>query len=155
MLAAAHEAANTVMGKVLEMGGQVSGEHGIGITKIGFLSDEKIEALTKYRSQVDPRGVFNPGKLTSKTLPSTPFTFSFNRLIHDLDDTALKDKEALMGLLKNIQTWHPLRQVASRSAPCTSPRADSCTTPRNKNIALGALIEGIYYSQIQTGRTRP
>jgi hypothetical protein len=23
--------------------------------------------------------------------------------------------------------------------------------PRNKNIALGALIEGIYYSQVQTG----
>ncbi|OIQ52195.1 putative FAD-linked oxidoreductase [Pseudodesulfovibrio hydrargyri] len=150
MLAAAHEAADTVMSKVLDMGGQVSGEHGIGITKIGFLSDEKIRALGEYRKQVDPGGVFNPGKLTSKTLPSTPFTFSFNRLIHDLDGTALKDKEALMGLLRNIQTCTRCGKC-KQVCPMYQPARGLMYHPRNKNIALGALIEGIYYSQIQTG----
>ncbi|MGE4192900.1 MAG: FAD-binding and (Fe-S)-binding domain-containing protein [Pseudodesulfovibrio sp.] len=150
MLASAHEAANTVMSKVLEMGGQVSGEHGIGITKIGFLSEEKIEALAKYRKALDPGGVFNPGKLTSRTLPSVPFTFSFNRLIHDLDGTALKDKEALMGLLKNIQTCTRCGKC-KQVCPMYQPARGLMYHPRNKNIALGALIEGIYYSQIQTG----
>ncbi|MCJ2166103.1 MULTISPECIES: FAD-binding and (Fe-S)-binding domain-containing protein [unclassified Pseudodesulfovibrio] len=150
MLAAAHEAANTVMTKVLEIGGQVTGEHGIGITKIAFLSEEKIKALKEYRKIVDPGGVFNPGKLTAQKLTSEPFTFSFNRLIQDLDDTALKDKEALMGLLKNIQTCTRCGKC-KQVCPMYYPAKGLMYHPRNKNIALGALIEGIYYSQIQTG----
>lgn len=150
MLESAHEAANTVMSRVLELGGEVSGEHGIGITKIAFLAEEKIAALTAYRKKVDPNGVFNPGKLTSHKLPSKPFTFSFNRLINDLDETALKDKEALMGLLKNIQTCTRCGKC-KQVCPMYLPAKGLMYHPRNKNIALGALIEGIYYSQIQTG----
>jgi len=150
MLASAHEAANTVMAHVLEIGGQVTGEHGIGITKIAFLSEEKIEALKAYRKKVDPGGVFNPGKLTSRQLPSKPFTFSFNRLIQDLEATALKDKEALMGLLKNIQTCTRCGKC-KQVCPMYHPAKGLMYHPRNKNIALGALIEGIYYSQVQTG----
>ena len=150
MLASAHEAANTVMARVLEIGGQVTGEHGIGITKIAFLSEEKIAALKAYRKKVDPGGIFNPGKLTSRVLPSEPFTFSFNRLINDLDETALKDKEALMGLLKNIQTCTRCGKC-KQVCPMYHPVKGLMYHPRNKNIALGALIEGIYYSQVQTG----
>ncbi|MBG0790810.1 MAG: FAD-binding oxidoreductase [Desulfovibrionaceae bacterium] len=150
MLAAAHEAANTVMARVLEMGGQVSGEHGIGITKIAFLAEEKIAALKEYRTKVDPHGVFNPGKLAARDLPCEPFTFSFNRLIKDLDETALKDKEALMGLLKNIQTCTRCGKC-KQVCPMYHPARGLMYHPRNKNIALGALIEGIYYSQVQTG----
>ncbi len=150
MLASAHEAADVVMSKVLEMGGQVSGEHGIGITKIAFLSEKKITALARYKRQVDPNNIINPGKLIRRELPSKPFTFSFNRLIHDLDATQLKDKEALMALLRNIQT-------CTRCGKCKQvcamyyPARGLMYHPRNKNIALGAIIEGIYYSQVQTG----
>ena len=150
MLASAHEAAEVVMTKVLEMGGEVSGEHGIGITKIAFLSDEKIKALAKYKNKVDPNNILNPGKLTARKLPSTPFTFSFNRLIKDLDATALKDKEALMGLLKNIQTCTRCGKC-KQVCPMYQPAHGLLFHPRNKNISLGALIEGIYYSQIQAG----
>ncbi|BDQ33314.1 FAD-binding and (Fe-S)-binding domain-containing protein [Pseudodesulfovibrio portus] len=150
MLASAHEAADTVMARVLEIGGQVTGEHGIGITKIAFLSEEKIEALKAYRRKVDPNGIFNPGKLTSRQLPSKPFTFSFNRLIQDLNATALKDKEALMGLLRNIQTCTRCGKC-KQVCPMYHPAKGLMYHPRNKNIALGALIEGIYYSQVQTG----
>ncbi len=150
MLASAHEAADWVMTKVLEMGGQVSGEHGIGITKIAFLADEKIAALVEYKADVDPNNVINPGKLTQKELPSKPFTFSFNRLINDLDATALKDKEALMALLKNIQTCTRCGKC-KQVCPMYHPAQGLMYHPRNKNISLGALIEGIYYSQIQTG----
>ena len=154
MLAAAHEAADVVMAKVKEMGGEVSGEHGIGITKIAFLDKEKIEALAAYKKEVDPKNVFNPGKLTRRELPSKPFTFSFNRLIGDLDKTALKDKEALMALLKNIQTCTRCGKC-KQVCPMYQPARGLMFHPRNKNIALGALMEGIYYSQIQTGEPAP
>ena len=154
MLASAHEAADVVMAKVKEMGGEVSGEHGIGITKIAFLDQEKIEALAAYKKLVDPKNVFNPGKLTRRELPSQPFTFSFNRLIGDLDKTALKDKEALMALLKNIQTCTRCGKC-KQVCPMYQPARGLMFHPRNKNIALGALMEGIYYSQIQTGEPAP
>ncbi len=154
MLASAHEAADVVMTKVLEFKGEVSGEHGIGITKIAFLSDEKIKALAEYKAEVDPNNVLNPGKLTTRILPSKPFTFSFNRLIQDLSDTALKDKEALMGLLRNIQTCTRCGKC-KQVCPMYHPAKGLMYHPRNKNISLGALIEGIYYSQIQSGEPAP
>jgi len=150
MLASAHEAADEVMTKVLEMGGEVSGEHGIGITKIAFLSEEKIKALVEYKSKVDPKDILNPGKLTSRKLPCEPFTFSFNRLIQDLDATALRDKEALMSLLRNIQTCTRCGKC-KQVCPMYHPAKGLMYHPRNKNISLGAIIEGIYYSQIQSG----
>jgi FAD/FMN-containing dehydrogenase/Fe-S oxidoreductase len=150
MLASAHEAAEVVMRKVLEFKGEVSGEHGIGITKIGFLGAEKIKALADYKKVVDPSNILNPGKLVRRELPSQPFTFSFNRLIQDLDQTALKDKEALMALLRNIQTCTRCGKC-KQVCPMYYPVKGLMYHPRNKNISLGALIEGIYYSQIQSG----
>ncbi|WP_419785166.1 FAD-binding and (Fe-S)-binding domain-containing protein [Pseudodesulfovibrio sp.] len=154
MLASAHEAADEVMAKVKSMGGEVTGEHGIGITKIAFLDEEKIKALVAYKQHVDPKKVFNPGKLIRRDLPSQPFTFSFNHLIGDLDKTALRDKEALMALLRNIQTCTRCGKC-KQVCPMYYPAKGLLYHPRNKNIAFGSLIEGIYYSQIQTGEPSP
>ncbi|WP_018123208.1 FAD-binding and (Fe-S)-binding domain-containing protein [Desulfovibrio oxyclinae] len=154
MLREAHRAAGQVFEKVLELDGVVSGEHGIGITKIDYLDDEKIRALAAYKHQVDPRNIFNPGKLTRRELPSEPFTFSFNRLIQDLDMTALKDKEDLMNLLKDIQTCTRCGKC-KQVCPMFHPQSGLMHHPRNKNIGLGALIEAIYYDQIQTGQPAP
>ena len=154
MLASAHEAAEEVFRKVLSLKGEVSGEHGIGVTKIAFLSEEKIKALAEYKAKVDPKNVLNPGKLVRRTLPSQPFTFSFNRLIGDLDKTALRDKEALIKLLKNIQTCTRCGKC-KQVCPMYFPQRGLMHHPRNKNISLGALIEAIYYSQIQTGAPTP
>ncbi len=154
MLHSAHEAVDDVFKKVLELNGEVSGEHGIGITKIGYLTDEKITAIRKYKEIVDPLNILNPGKLTRRELPSDSYTFSFNRLINDLDKTAIKDKEHLIELLRNIQT-------CTRCGKCKQvcamyyPEQGLMYHPRNKNIALGALIEAIYYSQVQRGEPSP
>ncbi|GAB7023545.1 FAD-binding and (Fe-S)-binding domain-containing protein [Salidesulfovibrio brasiliensis] len=154
MLEEAHRAAGQVFEKVLELDGVVSGEHGIGITKINYLDDEKISALAAYKKKVDPRDILNPGKLTSRKLPSEPFTFSFNRLIQDLDMTALKDKEELMQLLRDIQTCTRCGKC-KQVCPMFHPQSGLMHHPRNKNIGLGALIEAIYYAQIQSGRPDP
>ncbi|MEG2004821.1 MAG: FAD-binding oxidoreductase, partial [Bilophila sp.] len=59
MLELAEETAVRVMAEAQEMGGAVSGEHGIGITKIAFLSKEKMDAIRAFKERVDPRDVFN------------------------------------------------------------------------------------------------
>ncbi len=150
MMHLAEEAAGRVFEEVLRLKGQVSGEHGIGITKIGFLSEEKISALKEYKKRIDPGNVFNPQKLVRKDLPVYPYTFSFNRLIEDIDKSGLEEKHRLISLLKSIQ-------ICSRCGKCKQicpmylPQKGLLFHPRNKNLALGALIEALYYTQLVQG----
>src|SRR5262245_33549782 len=51
----------------VEMGGTISGEHGIGITKSAFLplalSPTSIDAMRRIKSTLDPNNILNPGKI--------------------------------------------------------------------------------------------
>ena len=47
--------------------GVISGEHGIGITKLEFLSDAELQPFTDYKARIDPEGRFNKGKLLRNT----------------------------------------------------------------------------------------
>ena len=69
MLEIAEEAAMRVMAEAQEMGGAVSGEHGIGITKIAFLGKDKMDAIREFKKRVDPRDVFNPPSSRSVNFP--------------------------------------------------------------------------------------
>ena len=60
MLRIANEAVAHVMALAKALGGVVSGEHGIGITKLGFLEEAQVEAFAAWKSKVDPEGRFNP-----------------------------------------------------------------------------------------------
>ena len=150
MLRHAWEAAEKVFEKVTQLGGAVSGEHGIGITKIAFLEQQKIDALCAYKKRVDPKNIINPGKLTTRTLAVEPYTFSFNRLIRDLKKTALPDKDTLISILSGIQFCNRCGKC-KQVCPMFAPEYGMLFHPRNKNISLGALIEAIYYSQIARG----
>ncbi len=52
---------------VVECGGTLSGEHGIGIEKNAFMpwiySAEDLEAMRRVKSVLDPEGLLNPGKI--------------------------------------------------------------------------------------------
>ncbi len=150
MMRQAWEAAEKVFEKVTALGGAVSGEHGIGITKIAFLEQAKIDALRAYKKRVDPKNIINPGKLTTRTLDAEPYTFSFNRLIRDLEKTALPDKDTLISILAGIQFCNRCGKC-KQVCPMYAPEHGMLYHPRNKNISLGALIEAIYYSQISRG----
>jgi FAD/FMN-containing dehydrogenase/Fe-S oxidoreductase len=154
MLALAEEAVEKVFARVLELKGQISGEHGIGITKIGYLDEEKISALRTYKAKIDPNNIFNPGKLTQRDLVVVPYTFSFNRLIKDINKTALPSKENLIDLLLNVQTCTRCGKC-KQVCPMYLPQKGLLFHPRNKNITLGALVEAIYYSQLQRGEPDP
>jgi glycolate oxidase len=52
---------------VLALGGTVSGEHGTGLVKRGYLAAQRgprhVEAMRAIKSALDPLGIFNPGKV--------------------------------------------------------------------------------------------
>ncbi len=151
MLAHAEEVAARIMTRCQEMGGEVSGEHGIGITKIHFLSQKKMDDLRLFKERTDPRDVMNPAKLVYRDLPVKPFTFSFNSLIQDISESGLPDKETLIGILRNVQTCTRCGKCKT-VCPMTCPESSLQYHPRNKNMVYGMLVEAIYYSQINKGR---
>ena len=63
MLQTAHQAVARIMVLARSLGGVISGEHGIGITKLQFLTEEELQPFTDYKARVDPEGRFNKGKL--------------------------------------------------------------------------------------------
>lgn len=65
--AKAEEAIGLVMQKVVELGGCITGEHGVGLAKTPFLrlqhSEEEIGAMRAIKQALDPNNILNPGKI--------------------------------------------------------------------------------------------
>lgn len=66
-MAKINEGIRRLFDKTLELGGTLTGEHGIGLTKKGFLHLEfdppTIEHMRRIKSVFDPRHLLNPGKM--------------------------------------------------------------------------------------------
>jgi len=62
-----HEAFAEIFDEAIRRGGTITGEHGIGLAKKGFLpkftGQTGIEVMRAFRSAVDPNGILNPGKM--------------------------------------------------------------------------------------------
>ncbi|MDM0112946.1 FAD/FMN-binding oxidoreductase [Variovorax sp. J22R133] len=69
MLQTAHAAVARIMVLARSLDGVISGEHGIGITKLEFLTDEELQPFMDYKGRVDPEGRFNKGKLLRSPSP--------------------------------------------------------------------------------------
>ena len=58
---------DAVLGLVLELGGSVSAEHGIGVAKVGWLVRDRgeatVAAMRAIKDAWDPAGILNPGVL--------------------------------------------------------------------------------------------
>jgi len=63
----AEEAVGEVFRKTVEMGGTISGEHGVGISKAPFLEMEVgplgVAVMKRLKGCFDPNGILNPGKI--------------------------------------------------------------------------------------------
>jgi glycolate oxidase len=63
----AEAAAGDLLRAAIELGGTITGEHGVGLAKRGFLGlevqPETLAAMRRVKALFDPDGVLNPGKL--------------------------------------------------------------------------------------------
>ncbi len=141
MMRRATETADIVMDKAVELGGSVSGEHGIGVTKVSHLGEERLAALRAHRAKVDPQGLMNPGKLDDPAVLSRMYTPSFNLL--NLEARILQNDQ-LEVLAKKIQTCVRCGKCKP-DCPTFSPAQALFYHPRNKNLAITGIIEALLY----------
>ena len=80
MLQRANAAVDRIMSLAKSLGAVISGEHGIGITKIEFLETHEMKAFSDTKQRVDPEGHFNKGKLLQGGDLRNACTPSFNLL---------------------------------------------------------------------------
>ncbi|MCD4743692.1 MAG: glycolate oxidase subunit GlcD, partial [Desulfobacteraceae bacterium] len=63
----AQKAVSDLFSYTLELGGTITGEHGVGITKMKYLSDEigreELQIMKEIKKVFDPKGILNPGKI--------------------------------------------------------------------------------------------
>ncbi|MES2692697.1 MAG: FAD-linked oxidase C-terminal domain-containing protein [Verrucomicrobiota bacterium] len=63
----AEELAGRILRMCVEMGGSITGEHGVGVEKRDYLTDmfspDEVDCLKRLRAAFDPLGISNPGKM--------------------------------------------------------------------------------------------
>ena len=147
MLQSAHGAVARIMQVARDLGGVISGEHGIGITKYEFLSREELAPFETYKQQVDPNGHFNKGKLLPGSDLSNAYTPSFNLLGAESLILEASDLGEIADSIKDCLRCGKCKPVCSTHVP----RANLLYSPRNKILATGLLTEAFLYEE-QTRR---
>ncbi|PLK50381.1 DUF3683 domain-containing protein [Uliginosibacterium sp. TH139] len=147
MLQEAYAAVERIMHLARGLGGVISGEHGIGITKYEFLSEEELAPFHAYKQKVDPEGRFNAGKLMPGADLRNAYTPSFNLMGHESLIMQQSDIGAISASVKDCLRCGKCKPVCSTHVP----RANLLYSPRNKILATSLLIEAFLYEE-QTRR---
>jgi FAD/FMN-containing dehydrogenase/Fe-S oxidoreductase len=147
MLHEAERAVDRIMRIARELDGVISGEHGIGITKLQFLQDDELAAFRAYRRRVDPDERFNRGKLAPGADLSRAYTPSFNLLGHESLIMQQSDIKGVSDAIKDCLRCGKCKPVCATH----EPGANLLYSPRNKILATSLLIEAFLYEE-QTRR---
>ena len=170
MLQTAHEAVGRIMVLARSLDGVISGEHGIGITKLEYLTDEELRPFAQYKQRVDPKGHFNKGKLLRNQehvaldgrALEVKNAINSERLHADLTN-AYTPSFGLMGHESLIMQQSDIGAIADSVKDCLRcgkckpvcathvPRANLLYSPRNKILATSLLVEAFLYEE-QTRR---
>lgn len=147
MLQTANAAVARIMQLARDLGGVISGEHGIGLTKMEFLEEEAIASFVRYKDKVDPQGRFNKGKLMPGADLRNAYTPSFSLL--ETESLIMEKSEIgeIADSIKDCLRCGKCKPVCSTHVP----RANLLYSPRNKILATSLLIEAFLYEE-QTRR---
>ena len=136
-----------IMKLALSLDGVISGEHGIGLTKIQYQDEASTQAFADYKQHIDPKGHFNRDKLMPGSGLQNAYTPSLRLVEREallLEHNAL---EALNDDIKDCLRCGKCKPVCSTHIP----RANLLYSPRNKILATGLMIEAFMYEE-QTKR---
>ncbi len=147
MMKQAHDAVDRVMALAKGLNGVISGEHGIGITKMEYLDQATIDNFTAYKNKVDPNGHFNKGKLLAGSGLENAYTPSFGLLEQE---SIIMEQSAIGEIADDISDC---LRCGKCKPVCTThvPRANLLYSPRNKILGTSLLIEAFLYEE-QTRR---
>ncbi len=170
MLQTAHQAVARIMVLARSLDGVISGEHGIGITKLEFLTDAELQPFADYKTRVDPEGRFNKGKLLRNQELPAPARQGLEAKKADVDESLFADLTnaytpsfGLMGHESLIMQQSDIGAIADSVKDCLRcgkckpvcathvPRANLLYSPRNKILATSLLVEAFLYEE-QTRR---
>ncbi|MEY4563787.1 MAG: hypothetical protein RLZZ618_3064 [Pseudomonadota bacterium] len=151
MLQTAHKAVARIMQLARSLDGVISGEHGIGITKLEFLTDAELKDFTDYKLRVDPEGRFNKGKLLRNAALhadlTNAYTPSFGLMGHESIIMQQSDIGNIAASMKDCLRCGKCKPVCATHVP----RANLLYSPRNKILATSLLVEAFLYEE-QTRR---
>jgi FAD/FMN-containing dehydrogenase/heterodisulfide reductase subunit C len=147
MLQQADRIVDRIMALATRLDGAISGEHGIGLTKLQYMEADKLADFADYKQRVDPQDWFNRGKLIAGGDLERAYTPSLRLL----EQEAIILEESELGTL-NDEIKHCLRCGKCKPVCMTHiPRANLLYSPRNKILATGLIIEAFLYEE-QTRR---
>ncbi|MDR2880551.1 MAG: DUF3683 domain-containing protein, partial [Azoarcus sp.] len=147
MLQTAYRAVDRIMALARSLGGVISGEHGIGITKLDYLTEEELAPFRAYKAEIDPNGHFNRGKLMPGANLDNAYTPSFNLMGYEsliMEQTEIGN---ITSAIKDCLRCGKCKPVCSTHVP----RANLLYSPRNKILATSLLVEALLYEE-QTRR---
>jgi FAD/FMN-containing dehydrogenase/Fe-S oxidoreductase len=147
MLQRANAAVARIMQIARELDGVISGEHGIGITKLEFLTDDETADFRRYKNAVDPEGRFNKGKLLPGADLTNAYTPSFGLMGHESLIMQQSDIKSISDAIKDCLRCGKCKPVCSTHVP----GANLLYSPRDKILATSLLIEAFLYEE-QTRR---
>ncbi|HOM13971.1 MAG TPA: DUF3400 domain-containing protein, partial [Rubrivivax sp.] len=181
MLQTAHHTVARIMALARSLGGVISGEHGIGITKLEFLDEAELRPFADYKARIDPEGRFNKGKLirapqASQAMPAPQggapglgrpgarpsASCGGDARASDLS-AAYTPSFGLMGHESLIMQQSDIGAISHSIKDCLRcgkckpvcathvPRANLLYSPRNKILATSLLVEAFLYEE-QTRR---
>ena len=147
MMREAEVIVDEVMQLATELGGVISGEHGIGLTKFAWLDPDQVARFRAYKNEVDPDGHFNRGKLTDAGGLERAYTPSL-RLVQE--EALILEQSELGELNEDIKDC---LRCGKCKPECTThvPRANLRYSPRDKILGTNLLIEAFLYEE-QTRR---
>jgi len=141
MMKEAEETVAVIMKKTVELDGVISGEHGIGLTKLKFIDKKILDKFQEYKAKVDPEDLFNPGKLSKDFQLNKIYTPSLNLLKTEAFILEVADLKDLTASISSCVRCGKCKEVCNTQYS----KLNMFYSPRNKILAISLITEAVLY----------